>query len=76
MNNEDFKTWKANRDQAISGSLENYIKYAKEQGVYFSSTEVAEIAYHKSRTAITSLSPEVRAASDKWLKDHNYESWL
>lgn len=72
---EDLTEYLAARDKAVSGTLEEFIAYATEQGTVFSSTDVAEVSYHKCRTAITSLSIGVREASHEWLVSRGYQSW-
>lgn len=72
----DLKTFLEERNRACSGSFEDLKAYSSRKGVVFSTDLVAEIAYHKCRTAIRSLSTEARQASHEWLVSKGYESWL
>lgn len=73
---DDLKEFLEARNKAVAGSFDDFIKYSDEQGMIFSRPEVAEIAYHKCRTAIKTLSIEVRQASHEWLISRGYESWI
>lgn len=73
---ENIKEFLAGRNKAVSGSFDDFMKYSNEQGVSFSRPEVAEIAYHKCRTAIRTLSTEMRQASHEWLVTRGYESCI
>jgi hypothetical protein len=64
MNIEDYCV---ERDKAVGGSFEDFKIFAAKQGQQFTSDEVAEIAYHKCRTAITSMPNEIRNGSKSWL---------
>ena len=71
-----FEQWKAERDAAVKGTLEEFTTCAIRKGQVASDPKVYEIMYHKCRTAITSLPEDMRQASHKWLIDNGYQSWL
>lgn len=71
----ELEAWKAERDKAISGTLEEFTAYSIKMGQIASDPYVYEIMYHKCRSAITSLPTEMRQASHSWLLDHGYSSW-
>mgnify|MGYP001559236623 CR=1 FL=1 len=75
MTNKEFQEWKAERDKAIAGTLEEFTAYAIKMGQVPSDPAVFEIMYHKCRSAVTSLPQEIRQASHSWLLDHGYGSW-
>jgi len=72
----DLAKFLQDRNKAVVGSLDEFIAWAKTQGTEFSSREVAEISYHKCRTAILALGKDVRHSSHEWLICRGYESWL
>lgn len=72
----DLETFLEERNKACSGSFEDFMAYSSREGILFSTNLVAEIAYHKCRTAIKSLSTELRQSSDEWLTSRGYESWI
>lgn len=72
---EDLTEFLSERNKAVGGTFEEFLVYSTKQGVQFSRPEVAEISYHKCRTAITTLPTEVRQASHSWLLERGYESW-
>lgn len=72
---EDLTEFVAERNKAVGGTFEEFLAYSSKQGVKFSRSEVAEISYHKCRTAITSLPTSVREASHSWLLSRGYQSW-
>lgn len=72
----DLKTFLEERNKACSGSFEDFKAYSSRESVIFSTDLVAEIAYHKCRTAIKTLSLELRQSSHEWLTSRGYESWL
>lgn len=73
---DDLKEFLEARNKAVSGSFDDFMKYSDEQGVIFSRPEIAEIAYHKCRTAIKALSTEARQSSHEWLTSRGFESWI
>lgn len=75
MNDQQFEEWKAERDKAVSGTLEEFTLYSIKMNQIANSPEVYEIMYHKCRSAITSLPTDMRQASHSWLLDHGYSSW-
>lgn len=76
MTDDEFKTWLEERNKAIAGSLEDFKAYSIKQGQIPIHPDVFEIMYHKCRSAVTSLSIETRQASNDWLIEHGYSSWL
>lgn len=70
----ESEAWKAERDKAVSGTLEEFIAYSIKMGQIASDTKVYEIMYHKCRSAIATLPTEMRQASHNWLFDHGYSS--
>ena len=76
MNDEEFAQWKAERDAVAAGTFEEFKAYSIKMGLVPSNPESLKIMYHKCRTAITSLSDEIRQASHEWLTEQGYSSWL
>jgi hypothetical protein len=73
----DIEEYNRERDKVLlTANAPEFVRWAESKGVIFSSPAVAEIAYHKMRSACAHLPLDIRMASDKWLRDHNYESWL
>lgn len=72
----DLKTFLEERNRACSGSFSDFKAYSNRKGVIFPTNLVAEITYHKCRTAIKSLSTEARQGSHEWLISRGYESWI
>lgn len=66
----------AERDEAVKSPLEEFTVWANSKGCNFSSLLVAEMTMHKLRTAINDIPMEMKLASDKWLRDRGYESWM
>jgi hypothetical protein len=56
------------RNRALLSGLGATIRFARKQGIEFPNREVAELAFHKMRTAVRSLPLEIRRASHAWLK--------
>jgi len=76
MQDEDIAAFVNKRDAAIKAGFAEFMVYAAEQGVTFSRREVAEAAFHKCRTGITSLDMNLRLESDTWLKAHGFSSFM
>ena len=73
----EIKAYNKERDDILrTASLEQFMSWAESKGHAFSAVQAAEIAFHKMRTACAKLPLELRLASDKWLRDRKYESWL
>jgi hypothetical protein len=70
---EEIAEYCRRRNAAVSGPLNDFMTFAKNEGKPFPSEEVAEIAYHKCRTAIMTLPEDMRLASKRWLNERNYE---
>lgn len=65
------------RDEVVkNNSLNEFIKWASSKGCNFTNALSAEISLHKLRTAIDSAPLEMKLASDKWLRDRGYVSWM
>jgi hypothetical protein len=71
----DIAAYVAERDVAFNAGFAEFIVFAAMHGQNFPSSEVAEIAFHKCRTASTGVRAELRDESDQWLRDRGYESW-
>lgn len=74
MTDQEFNAWKAERDKAVGGTLEDFIAYSNKMGQRPSGPLVYEIMYHKCRTALTSIPPHQREASEQWLTSRGYKS--
>lgn len=76
---DDIKAYVKERDAIVGNpsiSIPEFMAWSKKQGCNFSNEISAEIALHKLRTASANLPMEMRLASDKWLKERDYESWM
>jgi hypothetical protein len=79
MSDADLAAYVAERDAAFNAGFAEFIVFAAMHGQTFSDTEVAEIAFHKCRTASmgvrSELRSELRSESDLWLTERGYKSW-
>jgi hypothetical protein len=60
----------------MTATLPQFMAWAKSKGCAIADPETAEIVFHKMRSACAHLPLDIRMASDKWLRDHDYISWL
>jgi hypothetical protein len=72
----EFEFWKAERNKAIGGTLNEFTAYAIKHGQIPSDPEIYEISYHKCRTALMSLPIEIRQASKDWLNQRGYTDMM
>jgi hypothetical protein len=61
-----------------NGTVQNMLEFYKKHhpDAQIPSYQVAEIAFHKARTASTNISMQKRLISDAWLKNRGYSSFL
>jgi hypothetical protein len=71
---DDIKAYCEARDKAVMDGPDALMRFAEQQGHPFPNREMAEVTMHKMRTAITSLSEEVRTSSKTWLRERGYHS--
>lgn len=74
MSDPDLSAYVAERDAAFNAGFAEFIVFAAMHGQAFSAPEVAEIAFHKCRTASIGVRSELRGESDRWLRERGYES--
>jgi len=73
---ETIAEYTKERDAMVMASLEEFMAWSARRGYKFANQNSAQIAQHRMRSSIKSLPLDVQLASDKWLRDHGYESWI
>lgn len=78
MTDIDIKAFIKERDEVlISGDITKMMEFHNRYHPELEpmkDPEIAEVALHKSRTAVTSLPIEMRRASKAWLMENGYQS--
>jgi len=72
---EKIAAYNKERDKAVLGSLDDFIKFSEKYEVWFSSRQVALISQHKLRTAINATPSRMRQESIMWLERQGYMPW-
>jgi hypothetical protein len=71
---DDIKAYCKARNKAVMDGPDALMRFAEQQGKSFPNREIAEITWHKMRTALPHLPEKIRSASKNWLSKRGYHS--
>jgi hypothetical protein len=75
VTSERIKEYVKARNEALEGSLEDFVDFLNRLGQLPADPRVITVSYHQLRTACVSLPMKLRSKSKKWLLGRGMQSW-